>query len=95
MAFKTVDQIAAEMVASAQFLNKGKVDPFDHCPVVVPRFYFPVRSDVTIANGAKVAAAVKAICKNPAKVEAAMEAIAHFAMPRGSHDDRDGFKKSF
>lgn len=95
MAFKTPEQIATEMIASAQFLNKGKVDPFDHCPVVVPRFYFPVRADVNVNNGAKVAAAIKAICKNPAKVEAAMEAVAHFAMPRATHDERDAFKQTF
>ena len=94
MAFKTPAQIAAEMVATAKFLTKGKIDPFDHRPVGDDRYYFPVRGDVTVNNGAQVAREIRKIAK-PMVVQFAEEAIAHFAMPRATHDARDAFKKTF
>ena len=95
MTFTTPKQISEQMVKAAVFLTKGKVDPFDHCPVVEPRFYFEPRNDVTVRNAAQVVAEIRNVCKNPAKVTAAVEAVAHFAMPRATHMERDAFKKTF
>lgn len=94
MAFKNAEQIASEMIATMKFLTKGKIDPFDHRPVGDDRYYFVPRNDVTVNNGAQVARTIRKVVK-PMVAQFADEAVAHFAMPRASHDERDAFKKTF